>query len=283
MVFATTELYQPTQWSPLDIYKGEIVTICPDGIIAKFHVSSSEWRSMDGLKLTLATTEGHRGVIQNAVITSHNDTLYAVVQWKDERHTDCGWHTHKTTTDVFFYQPQSGWSTLRNLQSVTPLSANIIHTNLYISTSKTMYRMELVNQNSEAGTRTNSSNTLPQVSLPPHTASTLHTVKGNLFAFGGRDQDNQPSSDVLRYNPDSNTWESAGYMRSARYNVVVTTVQQDNDLDVFVFGGSFGNTKLGMRSKSSLGFSLDGPVESVATTPIEWDCSTCIAEKCMVE
>ena len=184
-------------------------------------------------------------------------------------------------TDICRYSPQSGWNTLQNLQNVIPISANIINANLYISTSKTMYRMELVNQRSKV-TEEEICPYLPVVSLPPHTASTLHAVKGNLFAFGGRDKDNQPSSDVLRYNSDSNTWESAGYMRSARYNVVVTTVQQDNDLDVFVFGGSFGSSKLGMRSRS-LGFSFDRAVASEANTTGEWDCSTCISEKCMVE
>ena len=143
-----------------------------------------------------------------------------------------------------------------------------------------MYRMELVKQKTQAGTTIIASTTLPEVPLPPYTASTLHVVKGNLFAFGGREQDNQPSSDVLRYNPVSNSWESAGYMRSARYNVVVTTVQQDNDLDVLVFGGSFGSGKLGMRSKSTQGFrNQEAPLAKTEG----WDCSTCIVEKCMVE
>ncbi len=42
---------------------------------------------------------------------------------------------------------------------------------------------------------------------PTYAGSTLHAIKDTLFSFGGRDKDNQPTSDVLRYNPDTNTWE----------------------------------------------------------------------------
>ena len=72
----------------------------------------------------------------------------------------------------------------------------------------------------------------------PYTDSTLHVVKDTLFAFGGRDEDSQPTSDVLRYNPDTDSWESAGYMRSARHSVTVVTVQQESDTELLVIGGS---------------------------------------------
>ena len=46
------------------------------------------------------------------------------------------------------------------------------------------------------------------------TLSKICSVNDTLFSFGGRDHDNQPSSDVNRYNPDTKKWEPAGYMRS---------------------------------------------------------------------
>ena len=83
----------------------------------------------------------------------------------------------------------------------------------------------------------------PQTSAPPpYSDSTLHVVKDTLFAFGGRDKDNQPTSDVLRYNSDTDSWESAGYMRTARHGVTVVTIQQEGDTEIFVIGGSIGST-----------------------------------------
>ena len=125
-------------------------------------------------------------------------------------------------------------------------------------------------------------NALTIINSPPYTDGTLNVVKDTLFAFGGRDKDNQPTSDVLRYNPDTNTWESAGYMRSTRYNVAVVTVQQDSTYNVYVLGGSFGSSSLEMKSKTTLfnlpqrtsGFSFGGQHS--------WECNSCITERCTV-
>ncbi len=87
-----------------------------------------------------------------------------------------------------------------------------------------------------------------KIASPPYLESTLYGIKDTLFSLGGRDEDNQPTSDVLRYNPDTDTWESAGYMRSARYNVAVTTMQ-DSTLDVLVVGGSFGSSQHTMKQQ----------------------------------
>lgn len=71
---------------------------------------------------------------------------------------------------------------------------------------------------------------------------TIASVEDTLFAFGGKDEDNQPTSDVYRYNPVSKLWEAAGYIRNARYRTTVTSVvQEDSGLtDVFVIGGCSG-------------------------------------------
>ena len=124
---------------------------------------------------------------------------------------------------------------------------------------------------------------------PTYAGSTLHAIKDTLFSFGGRDEDNQPTSDVLRYNPDTDTWESAGYMRNARYNVAVATVQ-DAAMDVIVLGGSLGSSEHIMTQR------LNPPNEPVIQassnggmfgrpspqTPPTWDNKTSIIEKCTV-
>ena len=51
-----------------------------------------------------------------------------------------------------------------------------------------------------------------EVSSPPLMKSSLCAVGGCLFAFGGRDEDNQPFSSVYRFIEETNTWKEAGYM-----------------------------------------------------------------------
>ena len=69
---------------------------------------------------------------------------------------------------------------------------------------------------------------------------TISAVDGTLFAFGGKDEENQPSSDVYRYNSSSEIWEPAGYMRNARYGAIVTPVTQNKDVSILVIGGYLG-------------------------------------------
>ena len=75
---------------------------------------------------------------------------------------------------------------------------------------------------------------------PPHKMSTLSVIDGCLFAFGGKDQDNQPFATVYCYSPESNSWQGAGSMLSSCYDgVAISTVKQDQDggSDVYVIGG----------------------------------------------
>ena len=253
---------------PLAVYRGEIITVCADGRVAAFDMSSCRWKWMEELRIpTTATRQGYQVSINEGTIIANKDMLYAILRGEERLfgYSSPLWMCRLS------YTPQSGWETVSDIENGTTMSAVIVNTDLYIKVDNRLYKKNLISQSSEG----NGTSTLPEITPPPHEESTLHVVKENLFAFGGRDEDNQPSSDVLRYNPGSNSWESAGYMMSARYNVVVTTVQQDNDLDVFVFGGSFGNGKLGMRSK-------DLRSQTLSSTD-KWDCSTCIVEKCMVE
>ncbi len=121
-----------------------------------------------------------------------------------------------------------------------------------------------------------SKNTPIKIASPPYEGFTLYAIKNTLFSFGGRDRDNQPTSDVLRYNPDTDTWESAGYMRSARYNVAVTTMQDTTE--VFVVGGSFGSSHHTIKKRTYTSSAATG----FSTSTIIWESKTNILEKCTV-
>lgn len=84
-----------------------------------------------------------------------------------------------------------------------------------------------------------------EITQLPHSMYTIASVENTIFAFGGRDEDNQPTSDVYRYNSAANIWEAAGYMRNAHYGVTVTSVIQEDSglIDVFAIGGCVGVIK----------------------------------------
>ncbi len=71
------------------------------------------------------------------------------------------------------------------------------------------------------------------------------------------------------------TWESAGYMRSCRYNVAVVTVQ-DTTLDVVVLGGSLGSSEYTMTQRQ-----VERDYGTLETPPT-WNNKTSIVEKCTV-
>ena len=74
--------------------------------------------------------------------------------------------------------------------------------------------------------------------------STICAVNDTMFSFGGKDEDNQPNSDVYRYNSVADEWEPAGYMRSSRYSVTVSTFLKDKDnTDIIVIGGVLGESE----------------------------------------
>ena len=266
---------------PLANYRGQITTLSNRGQLVSF--ASSQWRSPHGLGSTLMAGSNGQLNIYRAVIIPNNDILYVVIQWCEE--TTQPQQRHATVTrgptqcDVLSYDPKCDWKIVKNIPTTYLQSAALVNSDLYIWAGYTMYRISLSSDTSTS--ETDQDTKIPTLSHPPHEGSTLHVVKGNLFAFGGREQDNQPSSDVLRYNPGSNSWENAGYMRCARYNVVVTTVQQDNDLDVLVFGGSFGSSQYSTNKPTCSEYTTGSTQTTAKATTGE--CPTCIVEKCSVE
>ena len=101
-----------------------------------------------------------------------------------------------------------------------------------------------------------------KVSCPFPMKSPLCAVGGYLFAFGGKDEDNQPFSSIYRFVEETNMWKEAGYMTTARYGAAVATFQhKDEDVvDVFVIGGY-----LGENSKMKLGCCITDKCELSVT------------------
>ncbi len=266
---------------PLVNYRGEIRAVSKDARICAFDVATSSWKVIP---------KPSEGEIISATV--NHDTLYVYMYVRIKTKPT---QRYPPRTPALFTTTTRGWEQ-QDLNDLNELGSKILLTSehLFIESDKCIYRQK-INSGSESETKSDEQQideqqiafppykeiALPpykEIALPPYKAFTLHVLKDMLLSFGGRDEDYQPTSDVLRYNPDTDTWESAGYMRSARYNVAVATVQQDNTTEVYVLGGEFGSTKLKMKPK------LQTNTESTPTgqTPANWDCSTSIVEKCIL-
>ncbi len=232
---------------PLVNHKGKVLTVTSRSEIVAFDVISISWRVMAGPKSATVTYIG-----------VNNDTLYANARK----------YEYNNWQPALFSLTNDEWETHN---ACVEWDSKILPTSEYIfekTTSKTyLHRITKV-----AETESDTQEKPPkEIALPPYNDFTLHVIKATLFSFGGRDEDNQPTSDVLRYNPDTDTWESAGYMRSARYNVAVTTMQQGDTTEVYVLGGELGSSALIMKPRI--------PRET-KKTPDGWSCLTSIVEKC---
>ncbi len=230
------------------------------------------------------------------------------------KHTEC---------TVFSYDPSSKWEKICEIGSSPLKSAAVVGGSLFVQAGQEMFKLTMPAQLKMATNQKIDDFSMPittglsfdsqanqsatACASPTYVGSTLHAIKDTLFSFGGRDKDNQPTSDVLRYNPDTDTWESAGYMRSARYNVAVATVQ-DTTMDVIVLGGSLGSSAHIMTQRlnppsepvvqsqpSSLSMGTGGLGASLPLPPPAWlgaslppqlpptwDNKTSIIEKCTV-
>ena len=214
---------------------------------------------------------------------------------------------------VFSYDPSSKWKKICEIKSIPLKSAVVVGGSLFVHAGEDMFKLTLPTQPKVAanlklpqppapikvvsrGPPTYiTGNSLPPSitsrNLPPQqqqpilqsatacaspmcAGSTLHAIKDTLFSFGGRDEDNQPTSYVLRYNPDTDTWESAGYMRNARYNATVVTMSQAENFDVIIIGGSFGSSQYVMKPRLYTETKTDNKQDN------KWEDATSIVEKC---
>ncbi|XP_064391976.1 uncharacterized protein LOC135339674 [Halichondria panicea] len=215
------------------------------------------------------------------------------------KHTNC---------TVFSYGLNSKWEKICEIRSSPLKSAAVVGGTLFVHAGEKLFKLTLTTQLKMAADSKLEGLSTPmtpglgfssQTKLPPkreiqsatacasptYVGSTLHAIKDTLFSFGGRDKYNQPTSDVLRYNPDTDTWESAGYMRSARYNATVVTVQDTTTMDVIVLGGSLGSSEYIMPQQvrpPSNPVLHGGGLFGTSPTPPTWDNKTSIVEKCTV-
>ncbi len=266
---------------PLTVHKGEVITLS-DKKQAGFDFHLGEWKAESNtfnFLLHNAYYSCNAKKNEKIVIASLEGSLYAIVQWTEKR---SGYQTIENC-DVF--KKGGNWETVCRLGTIDFQSVTVVRKNLYLRNDGQMCKVALVTEE-EVENKTNhkaaakvkeiKKEILPvsNCSKPPHSGSTLHAIKDTLFSFGGRDKDNQPTSEVLQYNPDTDTWESAGYMRSARYNVAVATMNQAENLDVIVIGGSFGSSQYVMKPRLYTETKTDNKQDN------KWEDATSIVEKC---
>ena len=271
---------------PLVNYEGKILAVSNRSQICAFDAPTSSWKEESG-----PTVEE---IIHMAV---NHDTLH-VYAWVTK---STGYMFGKQGKAALFTLTTEGWEEhdiyIQRYASKLLLTSK--HIFVETANSKGIYCQKF-KKTSESEAESDDTPIEPpkEIAPPPYKAFTLHVLKDTLLSFGGHDEDNQPTSDVLRYNPDTDTWESAGYMRSARYNVAVVTVQQDTTTEVYVLGGEFGSTKLKMKPKLYVQtqactrthnimhafVSTQAQATRKSTqaqqAPADWDCSTSIVEKC---
>ena len=257
--------YRMTSNVPLVNYKGEIHAASSYSGMFAFDVATSSWKNL---------SKPAEGEIISIAVNGNalHAYMYVCIKTKSTQ-------TYPPQTPALFLQTIKEWK--KQDLGVNELGSKILLTSkhLFIETNKVIYRQKISNAFEPIEPP-------KEIAPPPYKAFTLHVLKDTLLSFGGRDEDNQPTSDVLRYNPDTDTWESAGYMRSARYNVAVATVQQDTTTEVYVLGGEFGSTKMKMKPKLHVQtqectrmYMYAKPTQA-QQEPADWDCSTSIVEKC---
>ena len=68
----------------------------------------------------------------------------------------------------------------------------------------------------------------------PVTRSTLTTLGGHLVAIGGTDDSNNPTADVRRYDPQTDSWQVIMKMKTKRYRPLVAVLPEDR---LIIVGG----------------------------------------------
>ncbi len=280
LLISCKEQLPPEGPPPLALYKGEVVTASINGTVLCYSKRASQWKERPELKMELEYS-----YIYSIAMMSDSHNLYVIMY--------CGSQVKQTThyqvCHVLSYSSGHSWKkigdieTPSNVSNITLESAALAGSSLYIQYGGKMYKVaikglktaELISPAKKQKTEEVVQMTTPN--MPLLNGSTLHAINNKLFSFGGRDEDNQPTSDVLRYNPDTDTWESAGYMRSCRYNVAVVNVEIGTKKEVFVLGGSFGSKSLQTPLKVHA-----STTSSTTSSNDDWECSTSMMEKCPV-
>ena len=78
------------------------------------------------------------------------------------------------------------------------------------------------------------SNVWKKISSLPVTLSTLASFGGHLLAIGGRDDSENPTTDVYRYDSDTDSWHVISQMKNKRSQCLAVTIPEDK---LIVVGG----------------------------------------------
>ena len=226
---------------PVAVLKQDLLILSVRGDMYKFIVETGHWRSEDFLRIQddvlkdqLSLQFGSVQISCSNVIlvsTSNQQSLIALLQ--------------KSSTKVeHLYLMQfrdSSWSGVKELQKafltnkITRPSYALSGSNLYVNTGSGIYCIDTNDKGEKV--------MVTEICLPSLSRFTIYSANDTVFWLGGMDEDGQPSSDVNRYNPATNEWEPAGYMRSCRYSVIVSSFQKDDEnVDIIVVGGVLGET-----------------------------------------
>ena len=282
VLISCNETLPPEGPPPLALYKGEVITVSINGTVLCYSKRASQWKECPELKMDLKYSYTY-----SIAMMSDRNNLYVIMYYGSRSKPANG---YQTACHVFSYSSGHSWEKISDMEaprSITFKSAALAGSSLYIQSGEKMHKLaieglktaELVPELSPAKKqKTEEFVQMTSPNMPPLKGSTLHAINNKLFSFGGRDEDNQPTSDVLRYNPDTDTWESAGYLRSARYNVAVANVEIDTKKEVFVLGGSFGSKSL----QTPLKVHAPSTISSTTSSNDDWECSTSMMEKCVV-
>ncbi len=265
----------------LTIHNGQILTMSTKGQVATFDQQLCDWTEVNDMNMTMEAQHAQH----DCVLVSYNGNLYAIAALQMIRMTRLGQSCLglpsgiKDCCSIFSYNPNNHprWTKISEFGQATLQSVAIVGGTAFVHTGGNIYNVSLERGEKKALAQELTGPPPTEIASPPCVGYTLYGIKDTLFSFGGRDRDNQPTSDVLRYNPKTDTWKSAGYMRSARYNVAVTTVQ-DTTLDVFVVGGNFGSSQHIMKPRAY----ITSTYSTQTSTPPTWDNKTSILEKCTV-
>ena len=238
--------YSAAGGCPLAVFNRDLILVSSSCDIFKFIVETGHWKVCDTLKIddkkrllpisrAQQSTFSHRagaGIIRSTsdadsvvlVSTLDRMSLYLLIQ-NEQREVYL-----KTFHD-------SKWSKSLKLQTgflSSQASYALLLPHLYVSTNSGIYCIDTEQCVEKL--------MVASIPSPPSLAmSTICGVGDTMFSFGGKDEDGQPSSDIFRYNPATNEWEPAGYMRSSRYSITISSFLKDEEnTDIIAVGGIFG-------------------------------------------
>ena len=233
----TKSLHNIADGCPLAVFNQDLILFSERGDVFKFFVGTGHWKVDEALKVEDVNLIPYAIwtalKVVKVVLASTQDRMFLLLQ-----------NTKNRSSYLYFKEFSTAkWGDSKKLQHaflseyVSHISYAVVQLPLYVSTGTAVYCID-----TQQGA--NSNLTVTQLCSPSLHMSTICTVNDTIFSFGGKDEDDQPNSDVYRYNTTTKEWEPAGYMRSCRYSVTVSTFLKDKDnTDIIVVGGILGENE----------------------------------------